>query len=167
MCHVIIKTKQQFWVSSYKKQFWVSSYIYFEFLAFKEQLCHSSIFLWHRKRQPGDTGLNTWESAFAHIACGEPKLLEKPASVRQIRLINSPLLGRRECREGANGCFIALGSIFLKAEKSNRGECACSVTSLLEPHKPPTGSSLAPCHPNPRDHLATGSVIPPQLTDVH
>lgn len=114
-----------------------------------------------------DTGLNTWESAFAYIACGEPELLEKPASVRQIRLINSPLLGWKECREGANGCFIALGSIFIKAEKSNRGECARSVTSLLEPHKPPTGSSLASRHPNPRDHLAMGSVIPPQLTDVH
>lgn len=156
MCHLIIKTNQRF----------------LEFLAiktpFKEQLCQNSFFpLWHRERQAGDMGLNTWESAFAHIACGEPELLEKPASVRQIRLINSPLLGRRECREGANGCFIALGSIFIKAEKSNRRECAHSVTSLLEPHKPPTGRSLASRHPNPRDHLATGSVIPPQLTDVH
>lgn len=116
------------------------------------------------------TGLNnshTQESAFAHIACREPELLEKPAPVRQIRLINSLLLGKGECREGTSGCFIALGSIFIKAEKSNRGECARSVTSLLEPHKPPTGSSLAPSHPNPRDHLATGSVIPFQLTDVH
>lgn len=77
------------------------------------------------------------------------------------------LLGRGEGREEANGCFIALDSIFIKAERSNRGECARSVTSLLEPHKPPTGSSLAPGHSNPGDHLATGSVIPPHLTDAH
>lgn len=83
----------------------------------------------------------------------------------QIRLINGLLWGG-EGREEANGCFIALDSIFIKAERSNRGECARSVTSLLEPHKPPTGSSLAPGHPNPRDHLATGSVIPPRLTDA-